>query len=377
MARRQEQEDAREEVVEVAPGVARMQLPIRMPGLGHVNCYALIDKEGAAIVDPGLPGTASWKALQGRLASVGLGTKDVHTVVITHSHPDHFGGAARFAKESGAKIVAHRSFGHGMWIEAPDPEVSVEDLEAQRAADEETSESEEGATPSAHTHSHAPRTNWPSLSARDRRGYRTPWGGRPPQPPLWIRLRRRLHSFGAGGMMIPRVTHPVDHGDVLMLAGREFHVHHTPGHTMDHFCLHDPEGGVFISGDHVLPTITPHISGLSPGKDPLKFFFYALDRVGEITGVKGVLPAHGHPFQDLHGRADAIKRHHRERLAQIKEIARDIGRPATVQEFSEQLFRKRSWGPMAEAETYAHLEHLRLLGEAESHHDKDLLRYDL
>ena len=51
------------------------------------------------------------------------------------------------------------------------------------------------------------------------------------------------------------------------------------------------------------------------GKDPLNFFFYALDRVAEITGVKGVLPAHGHPFQDLPGRAEAIKRHHRERLA--------------------------------------------------------------
>ena len=34
MAHRQEQESAATEVVEVAPGVLRMQLPIRMPGLG-------------------------------------------------------------------------------------------------------------------------------------------------------------------------------------------------------------------------------------------------------------------------------------------------------------------------------------------------------
>ena len=39
MARRQEQEAASEEVTEVAPNVLRMQLPIRMPGLGHVNMY--------------------------------------------------------------------------------------------------------------------------------------------------------------------------------------------------------------------------------------------------------------------------------------------------------------------------------------------------
>ena len=29
------------------------------------------------------------------------------------------------------------------------------------------------------------------------------------------------------------------------------------------------------------------------------------------------------------------------------------------------LFRERSWGHMAESETFAHLEHLRLLGQAE------------
>ena len=67
-APKQEQESAREEVTEVAPGVLRMELPIRMPGLGHVNCYAILDDRGAAIVDPGLPGQASWRALAERLA---------------------------------------------------------------------------------------------------------------------------------------------------------------------------------------------------------------------------------------------------------------------------------------------------------------------
>jgi hypothetical protein len=34
---RQEQEPATEEVTEVGPGVLRLQLPISMPGIGHVN----------------------------------------------------------------------------------------------------------------------------------------------------------------------------------------------------------------------------------------------------------------------------------------------------------------------------------------------------
>ena len=37
--------------------------------------------------------------------------------------------------------------------------------------------------------------------------------------------------------------------------------------------------------------------------------------------------------------------------------------------FSRKLFRPRSWGEMAESETFAHLEHLRLQGAASSHRD--------
>jgi hypothetical protein len=78
-----------------------------------------------------------------------------------------------------------------------------------------------------------------------------------------------------------------------------------------------------------------------------------------------VLPAHGHPFTDLPGRCAAIQRHHAQRLGRLKAISRDLGRPASTREFARRLFAARSWGAMAESETYAHLEHLRLLGEAE------------
>ena len=47
----------------MAPGILRSQLPISLPGLGHVNCYFLEDERGVAIVDPGLPGPQSWRAL--------------------------------------------------------------------------------------------------------------------------------------------------------------------------------------------------------------------------------------------------------------------------------------------------------------------------
>ena len=349
MARRQEQEPARSDVTEVAPDVLRMELPIALPGLGHVNCYALVDRRGAALVDPGLPGPATWRAMQDRLRKAGLSPKHVHTVIVTHSHPDHFGGAGRLAKESGAQVVAHRAFAFGPPV--PAPEVSVDDLGADEDADRER----EAQDPDERT---------PGVADG-----RTPWGGRRPRPPLLTRLKwmlmRRL-----GAAIVPTITRPVEHGDVLELGGREWFVVHTPGHTADHFCLHDPETGVMLAGDHVLPSITPHISGITSSVDPLSTFFYSLDRVAEIGGVRRVLPAHGHPFEDLRKRTEAIKRHHHERLERLREIGRELG-SAGVQAFSERLFAPRNWGPMAESETYAHLEHLRVAGRAERRIDRE------
>src|ERR1700685_2739183 len=108
--KKQEQEDASPEIVEVVPGILRLQLPIDFTGLGHVNTYALEDDKGFTLVDPGLPGEESWKSPLGRMEAAGIPLKRVHTIVVTHSHPDHFGGAGLLAQESGAEIVASDRF---------------------------------------------------------------------------------------------------------------------------------------------------------------------------------------------------------------------------------------------------------------------------
>jgi glyoxylase-like metal-dependent hydrolase (beta-lactamase superfamily II) len=371
MSERQEREPAKREVSEVAPDVLRMQLPISMPGLGHVNCYALLDDEGAAVVDPGLPGPSTWKAIKDRLSQAQLKVTDVHTVIVTHSHPDHFGGAMRFAKEAGARVVAHESFRFGV-AEAvrEEPEVSVEHLGHSHAPALAEADGTEDAASDESVRAQALETeDPPQLKPFAKRS--TPWGGEHPRPPMRTRLKwmamRWLHS----GSIVPTITHPVKRGDTIKLARREWLVVHTPGHTEDHICLHSPELGLFLAGDHVLPTITPHISGLSLSSDPLKAFYDSLDLVAEIENVDQALPAHGHPFGDLASRCEAIKRHHDERLDKVRNISAAFGAAATVQAFSQKLFKQRSWGAMAESETYAHLEHLRIAGGAERSQDRE------
>lgn len=345
---KQEQFEPDGEVVEVASGVLRAQLPIDLPGLGHVNCYVLEDERGIAVVDPGLPSSASYQALRSLLGTAGYPISAVHTVIVTHSHPDHFGGAGRLRHESGADIVTSTRF-RLMWDPAEPPDVDIEDL--------------------------------PEIEQRIERRFPwdpMPWGG----PGIPVPLRRRLLLKASSRfprlMRAPVPTSRLDDADTIRLGRREWVAIHTPGHTDDHLCLFDPTDGVMLSGDHVLPTITPHISGLVADPDPLATFFDSLDKVAAYgPDVSVVLPAHGLPFTNLAARVGDIKQHHDERLARLLAAAEELGRPADVPEFSTHLFSARVQGPMADSETYAHLEHLRRTGTLARRGDGGEMRYVL
>ena len=343
---KQEQEPATDAITEIAPGVLRTQLPVQLPGLGHVNCYLLEDERGVAVIDPGLPGPDSWNALIARLDAAGYQVRNVHTAVITHSHFDHFGGASQLRDEAGTDVLTHESFRSAFDMhelgENPDTEFDVNDEDDL-------------------------------ARLRERFTRKTPWGTHW-TPPTDGDLRRML-KHGRGAMqLLPEPSIRVIDAQVVRLARRDWIAVHTPGHTGDHLCLFDPEHGLFVSGDHVLPTITPHIAGVTASADPLAAFFASLRRMHDFAATT-VLPAHGHPFHDLAGRADDIARHHDERLDILRNVGRGELHLGTVAEFMRYLFKERAWGDMAESETFAHLEHLRLLGEATVTEADGLLAY--
>lgn len=271
----------------------------------------------------------------------------VHSIVVTHSHPDHFGAAGHFHEKYGCEIITHQNF--RMWwnLEEEDEEPlhNVSDIDADAGLHDDPL--------------------FAGLSPGPKGP--TPWGGERFKMPWHRQLGYTLMRKGWGGpwFSTPKPTSRIEDADRINLARREFVAVHTPGHTIDHLCLYDPEGGLMICGDHVLPTITPHISGFGPAADPLKDFFFSLDRVADFEGIQLALPAHGQPFTNLPGRVDDIKRHHEERLDLLREASDKLGN-ASVHKYMKELFQQRSWGPMAESETFAHLEHLRRIGETDA-----------
>ena len=67
------------------------------------------------------------EAIQQRLKQIGVPLKRVHSVIITHSHPDHFGGAARIRDETQADIITHRLF-RMWWDPSEPPDLEPEEL---------------------------------------------------------------------------------------------------------------------------------------------------------------------------------------------------------------------------------------------------------
>jgi glyoxylase-like metal-dependent hydrolase (beta-lactamase superfamily II) len=83
---------------EVVDGV--IEIPI-----GYVHAYAVVVDDGVLLVDTGLPGRADKvvRAIEEARRRIG----EVHTILLTHWHPDHVGGVAELRRRSGARIVAH------------------------------------------------------------------------------------------------------------------------------------------------------------------------------------------------------------------------------------------------------------------------------
>ena len=120
-------------MTEVAPGVLRSQLPIDMPGLGHTNCYIIEDRPWRHAGRPRSAGPDdTCRASSPRLGAAGVPMRRVHTVVVTHSHPDHYGGAEFVRSESGADIVTHRRF-EMFWDRLDPGDLDAEDAAADAA----------------------------------------------------------------------------------------------------------------------------------------------------------------------------------------------------------------------------------------------------
>ena len=152
-------------------------------------------------------------------------------------------------------------------------------------------------------------------------------------PNLWAVLAKaaRVHGFPDADTAVekhpgkrylftgqPEFT-PLREGDTLSVGQYHFRCVETPGHTPGHLCLYEPEAGILFSGDHILDSITPNISGWAQENDPLGDFLVSLDKVATYD-IRLVLPGHRNPIADHRRRIEELKAHHRARTKEVGDI---------------------------------------------------------
>jgi glyoxylase-like metal-dependent hydrolase (beta-lactamase superfamily II) len=122
-------------------------------------------------------------------------------------------------------------------------------------------------------------------------------------------------------------AHPLNDGQEIDAGDYHFQVLWTPGHSPGHVCLYEPNLKALISGDHVLPTITPHVSQptrFMADANPLEDYLKSLERI-ERLDAKVVLPAHEKTFTNLRERVKQLKNHHEQRLREILALLKNGG----------------------------------------------------
>ncbi len=304
-------------VERVRSGLWSIPVPIPQNPLRYVLVYALELDDGVAIVDAGWNTDDAWQALTDGLVEAGGSIDDVRAVLVTHIHPDHYGLAGRVREVSGAWIGLH-----------PD------DAEMLQARYMETDD----------------------LLARMRVFLED--AGVPPAT---------LPDLNMASMMI-RSQVTMAEPDVLFtdgervdLKGWDLQTIWTPGHSPGHVCFYSDAYRLLLSGDHVLPRITPNIGvHTQQFPNPLGRYLESLLKVHNLD-VEEVLPAHEYRFADLKGRLDEIIVHHADRLAEIERLLADEP-GSTAWELSVRLTWSRPWDEIPEfmqraavGETLAHI----------------------
>lgn len=269
-------------VTEVAPGVLWLRMPLELTGLNHINLWLLEDGEGWTVVDTGMDAPAL-RAIWERTFETALAGRPVRRVICTHYHPDHMGLAGWLCERFDAPLWATKQ----EWLTG-----RMYQLEGAN-----------GGEPPAHHLAHFRRVgfNAEAIEAIRARGFGHYARSVSPIPGHYRRLRD---------------------GETFAIGGHDWQVIVGTGHAPEHACLWCPDLGLMISGDQVLPRITPHI-GVYPNEpeaNPLRDYIDSLDNYRPLPADTLVLPAHGLPFRGLHARLDYLAHHHDVRLLQLVEL---------------------------------------------------------
>lgn len=311
-------------VEEVRPGIWSVPVPMLGNPLRYSYCHVLLDGRRALVVDPGWPADEAWDVLAGGLRTAGSSVDEVDGVLVTHAHHDHYGLAPRLHHASGA------------WVALGAADVPLLLPDDSRPSDVL-----------------AERQRW--LAREGGVDHATAVSAAGDPTTVAVSLVSHLPDRRLNG------------GEVVEFGRFRIEAVATPGHSPGHVVFLESTEGLLLSGDHVLPRITPNISAfVGHGRSTLHDYLDSLERVAALD-VDEVLPGHEWRFGDLTGRVGEIRAHHEERLV---ELVAHLDDEMSAWDLSHRLSWARPWDDLspfsrraALGETLAHLHLLEARGQ--------------
>jgi glyoxylase-like metal-dependent hydrolase (beta-lactamase superfamily II) len=203
--------------MEVTPGIYWHRMPLPF-ALNHINLWLLEDNNGWTVVDTGIAREEvefEWRTLA---KTYFFADKPLKRIIVTHFHPDHVGLAGWMCTEFGVRLWMPMT----EWVY-----VRMSYLDDGKAQLGET------------------------LEFYKRAGL---------DDQISEQINNQVGRYPTVVSPIPTSFIRISEHDNISIGGRNWLVITGTGHAPEHACLYCEDANILISGDQILPRITPNVS---------------------------------------------------------------------------------------------------------------------